>query len=176
MFAVATRQLHEAGDGHLELGNSGQDTLEAATFFGKVAMVYRRRSFHFFFVRLVSALANKEMMTLAQGAVMVILGTEVIEGRMSAGGVIGTFAAMSDLATALENLNDIWLNLIESFPSLLCIARIFNQGAGFNDDAESCSDDLTVKDLGRDVELGLGSPSSIEAAGSASEVLDNPFV
>jgi len=176
MFSAATRQVHEASQGHLELGTGRQDTLEAATFFGKVAMVYRKRAFHFFFVRLVSLFANKEMMTLAQGAVMVILGTEVIEGRISAGGVVGTFAAMGHLATALENLNGVWLDLIEGFPSLLCIAHIFNQGAGFVDDAGHRSDDLSVRDSGRDAELGLESSLETGATRSTAGMLENPEV
>merc|ERR1712039_993497 len=99
-------------------------------------------------------------MILAQAAVMVILGTEVIKGRMSAGEVIGTFSAMSALTTTFEHFNATWLNLVEGYPSLLCIAHILNQGAGFPDDAAQVKEDLGVTNDDdsnsdtRDLELG----------------------
>jgi len=162
MFSVATHQVHDSRQG-LWRGSDGQDTLENVTFFGKVSMIYRKRAFHFYFVRLMSALVNKEMMTLAQTAVMAILGAEVIEGRMSAGGVVGTFSAMASLMATFESFNATWLNLIQGFPSLLCIAHIFNRGAGFADDAADFKEDFSDKTSDNDIndeELGSDSINS----------------
>merc|ERR1712039_103286 len=103
-------------------------------------------------------------MILAQAAVMVILGTEVIKGRMSAGEVIGTFSAMSALTTTFGHFNTTWLNLVEGYPSLLCIAHIFNQGAGFPDDAAQVDEhmhDTRDADTNSEIpDLELGSETS----------------
>lgn len=139
--AVASKQLEQKAHGCLRWGTETGDVVEAATFFGNVTMVYRKRAFHFFFVRMMSSLSNTEMVILAQVAIMTILGMEALAGRMSTSGVIGVFSAMNSMRSALASSLNTWLDIVEGYPSTVVIAEVFNRGAGFVTLAESLRQD-----------------------------------
>merc|ERR1712083_811822 len=127
MWSTATQQVLQASAGKLCLGSASADTLEAATFFGMIAMIYRKRAFHYFFLKLVAGLANKEMILVCQTIFMAILGHSVVHGHLSVSHAVGAISAMKSLSSAFENFYDIYLNIADGFPSLQMVAHVFNR-------------------------------------------------
>jgi len=117
---LSVMQIRESREG------TGRRPDVAAQELGDAAMVYRKRAFHYFFVRFVCALAPSEMTFMAQSAVMYVTGQQVMLEHMSVGEAVALIAVVKLGADQMTAWVTIHLNILEGYVSLLDIAEVFN--------------------------------------------------
>jgi len=103
-----------------------QQNDQAAQEMSDAAMVFRKRAFHYYFIRLVAGLANTEMAFLAEATVAFVAGLSAIQGGASTGEAAALIALVKMLSAELKSLVTIQLNIIEGYVSLLEICEVFN--------------------------------------------------
>merc|ERR1711957_316619 len=71
------------------------------------AMVFRKRAFHYYFIRLVASLACAEMAFFAEAVVAFLAGLSAIQGDMSTGSAATLIALVKLLASELRALVEV---------------------------------------------------------------------
>merc|ERR1712048_1527888 len=89
-------------------------------------MLFRKRAFHYFFIRLVASMAPSEMTFFAVAAVAVVAGHHAQQGLMSVGDAAALIAVTRLLADQLSNFVNIQLDIMEGYVSLSDIAEVMN--------------------------------------------------
>jgi len=120
--ALATRQIREQREGS-ELRNPQ----EAAKVLSSAAFVYRKRAFHYYFIRLVASLSSSEMALLAQAAVAFIAGWEAMRGYLTVGQALALVTGLKTFSAALKDFVTLLLNILEGSAHLLNIVTVFNR-------------------------------------------------
>eukprot|EP00931_Biecheleriopsis_adriatica_P089067 TRINITY_DN63257_c0_g1_i1.p1 TRINITY_DN63257_c0_g1~~TRINITY_DN63257_c0_g1_i1.p1 ORF type:complete len:582 (-),score=78.58 TRINITY_DN63257_c0_g1_i1:30-1724(-) len=124
-----------------------QEATDAATSCGSAAMLYRKRSFHCFFARLVSSDTSHMMGAAVQMAIIAIIGREAFKEHISVTGAVAVIGSMQSLAKQVDKIIDLFLTVNEGHPSLLGIAEVLNLSLSADDQmqvetmsAVECSD------------------------------------
>eukprot|EP00929_Paragymnodinium_shiwhaense_P034847 TRINITY_DN18911_c0_g1_i1.p1 TRINITY_DN18911_c0_g1~~TRINITY_DN18911_c0_g1_i1.p1 ORF type:complete len:639 (-),score=119.21 TRINITY_DN18911_c0_g1_i1:183-2099(-) len=118
--SLSAAQIAEARAGKLSEPDTATQELADA------AMVYRKRAFQYFFVRLVSELVPSEMTLIAQALVAYIVGIYTMRKELPAGSAAALIAIVKLLADNLKKFTTIILNIQEGYASLLDIEEVFD--------------------------------------------------
>merc|ERR1711948_55011 len=125
----ASSQIHEnreiadpLASTQMHIGNVGEESL----MFSQACFIYMRRSFHYFFSRMVAGLTTGELTIFAQGAVAFVAGWQAIDGEMSVGQALALVSVVKTLASALSEFVSLLLDIMEGYVSILNVARVLN--------------------------------------------------
>lgn len=121
MMGLCTKQITENRE-----GKKLRSEDEAAAVFGDCALVYRKRSFHYFFIRLVAALACAEMTFFCQATIAFVAGRETMQQQMTVGQAVALIAVVNMLSTQLAGFVNAQLDILEGYASLLDICEVMN--------------------------------------------------
>lgn len=120
-MAISTMQVRQTREGI----RFNRD--EAAQEVSDAAMVFRKRAFHYFFIRLVATLAPAQMSFFAEAVVALLAGLSAIRGDLSTGEAAALIAVVKLLTTELKAWVNVLLNIIEGYSSLVEICEVFNE-------------------------------------------------
>jgi len=149
-LAIASMQIEARSRAATK--KSREEIMQDVILHSNAALVNRRRSFHYFFLRLVTGFANSEMTMVAETAIILILGMQALHGKLPVSSAAGIITALRSLKASHEKLTTIWLNVIEGYTSLLTIAQVFDYAVRKGgDDEDSDEEDETTE--GEDSEL-----------------------
>lgn len=102
------------------------DLDKAAQKVSDCAMVFRRRSLHYYFIHLVASLAATEMSFFAETMVALVAGLSAIRGNIQTKEAAALIGAVRLLARQLKTLVSILLDIIEGYCSVVEISKVFN--------------------------------------------------
>merc|ERR1719221_2238371 len=102
------------------------DLDDAAQRLSDCAMVFRRRSLHYYFNHLAAAVSAAEMSFFAETIVALVAGLSALRGNIQTQEAAALIGSVRLIARQLKTLVAILLNIIDGYCSVVEISKVFN--------------------------------------------------